>query len=514
MPISLLTQNIEAARAAGCSIIFEDQSHSLPAVPQHAHFVEAEIGNQDILTLESPPPGLRDQETGSRLVRTNGLGRDLRPTRSEDLPKFKQNISIWQGPFPAKEEEEDWDPNKFYTRPLEGKDVPITVLQHWEHWKREREFTVKAMALDQLIEDLETAVWELGEHREWVRRDYQAEERLGLDKEEYDRETQRLKQEYEEWETECKRMEMEKAAGEVDRAWEKEVMEFQDDVDALEFAFLGKQDRRRKNGARGRKRPSKQSRVRVYHGAAKGVYSKFRKHNGNVSPTIPRCPPPRHKLTDGSNITWHPSLSRSERNTFRKQRGFTIWFTGLSASGKSTIATALEQHLLHLGLAAYRLDGDNVRFGLNKDLGFDEKSRNENIRRIAEVAKLFADSSTIAITSFISPYKADRQQARELHAAQPAHPDDEPLSFIEVFVDLPLEVAEARDPKGLYKKAREGKIPEFTGISAPYEAPENPEIKIQSDKTSVEDAVRQIVEYLETKGLLKLNAADGRGLEY
>ncbi|KAL5374494.1 hypothetical protein DPSP01_011857 [Paraphaeosphaeria sporulosa] len=176
MPISLLTQNIEAARAAGCSIIFEDQSHSLPAVPQHAHFVEAEIGNrleregdhatsfpipnsrrflpEDILTLESPPPGLRDQETGSRLVRTNGLGRDLRPTRSEDLPKFKQNISIWQGPFPAKEEEEDWDPNKFYTRPLEGKDVPITVLQHWEHWKREREFTVKAMALDQLIEDL------------------------------------------------------------------------------------------------------------------------------------------------------------------------------------------------------------------------------------------------------------------------------------------------------------------------------------------------------------------------
>lgn len=132
-----------------------------------------------------------------------------------------------------------------------------------------------------------------------------------------------------------------------------------------------------------------------------------------------------------------------------------------------------------------------------------------------QVAKLFADSSTIAITSFISPYKADRQQARELHATQTAaHPDDEPLAFIEVFVDLPLEVAEARDPKGLYKKAREGKIPEFTGISAPYEAPENPEIKIQSDKTGVEDAVRQIVEYLEAKGLLKLNAADGRGLEY
>lgn len=135
--------------------------------------------------------------------------------------------------------------------------------------------------------------------------------------------------------------------------------------------------------------------------------------------------------------------------------------------------------------------------------------------RGTQVAKLFADSSTIAITSFISPYKADRATARELHAAPvAAHPDDEPLPFIEVFVDLPIEVAEARDPKGLYKKAREGKIPEFTGISAPYEAPENPEIKIQSDKTSVEDAVRQIVDYLEKKGLLKLNAADGRGLEY
>ncbi|KAF2691222.1 adenylyl-sulfate kinase [Lentithecium fluviatile CBS 122367] len=214
-----------------------------------------------------------------------------------------------------------------------------------------------------------------------------------------------------------------------------------------------------------------------------------------------------------TNITWHPSLSRSERNTYRKQRGFTIWFTGLSASGKSTIATALEQHLLHLGLAAYRLDGDNVRFGLNKDLGFSEKDRNENIRRIAEVAKLFADSSTIAITSFISPYKADRAVARDLHA-QTANSADEPLAFIEVHVDIPVEVAEARDPKGLYKKARAGEIKEFTGISAPYEAPENPEIKIESDKTSVEDAVRAIVAELEKRGLLKLQAEDGRGLEY
>ncbi|CAE7010571.1 Casein kinase II subunit beta [Pyrenophora teres f. teres] len=226
-------------------------------------------------------------------------------------------------------------------------------------------------------------------------------------------------------------------------------------------------------------------------------------YNGNVSPTIPRHDGANIANTAAySNITWHPSLSRDERNKFRKQKGFTIWFTGLSASGKSTIATALEQHLLHLGFAAYRLDGDNVRFGLNKDLGFTEKDRNENIRRIAEVAKLFADSSTIAITSFISPYKADRAQARDLHAVTTG--TDSPLAFVEVFVDLPLEVAEARDPKGLYKKAREGKIPEFTGISAPYEAPENAEIHIRSDQKSVEESVKEIVDYLQSKGLLEL----------
>lgn len=184
----------------------------------------------------------------------------------------------------------------------------------------------------------------------------------------------------------------------------------------------------------------------------------------------------------------------------------TIWFTGLSASGKSTIATALEQHLLHLGFAAYRLDGDNVRFGLNKDLGFSEQDRNENIRRIAEVAKLFADSSTIALTSFISPYRKDRDSARALHAVKSgdAGADDDSLPFIEVFVDIPLEEAEKRDPKGLYKKAREGKIPEFTGISAPYEAPEKPEIHIKSHETSVEDAVKQIVQYLERNGYLQI----------
>ncbi|KAB8289558.1 hypothetical protein EYC80_010716 [Monilinia laxa] len=205
-----------------------------------------------------------------------------------------------------------------------------------------------------------------------------------------------------------------------------------------------------------------------------------------------------------TNITWHPSLTRAERTTLRKQRGLTIWFTGLSASGKSTIATALEQHLLHLGHAAYRLDGDNVRFGLNKDLGFDEKSRNENIRRIAEVAKLFADSCTIALTSFISPYRADRAVARELHEKASNGHEAEAIPFIEVFIDIPVEEAEKRDPKGLYKKARAGEIKDFTGISAPYEEPEKPEIHLRTDKLTVEESVQKIVEYLEKEGLLKL----------
>lgn len=205
-----------------------------------------------------------------------------------------------------------------------------------------------------------------------------------------------------------------------------------------------------------------------------------------------------------SNITYHASsVTPAIRSSLRGQQGITIWLTGLSASGKSTIAVALEQALLRkpLGLNAYRLDGDNVRFGLNKDLGFSPKDREENIRRIAEVAKLFADSCTIAITSFISPYRADRDLARKLHEAE--RPGGEPgVPFIEVWIDVPVEVAEQRDPKGLYKKAREGKIPEFTGISAPYEEPLKPEIHIHSDKTSVEDAVKIIVKYLEEKGYL------------
>jgi len=194
-----------------------------------------------------------------------------------------------------------------------------------------------------------------------------------------------------------------------------------------------------------------------------------------------------------TNITFHPgSVEPSERAQLLGQKGLTIWLTGLSASGKSTIACALEQHLLHLKLFSYRLDGDNIRFGLNKDLGFSEADRNENIRRIGEVSKLFADASAIVITSFISPYRADRALARELH-------EKAGVPFVEVFIDASLEVVEKRDPKGLYKKARAGEIKDFTGISAPYEAPENPELHVRTDEQSVEDSVRVIVDYLRQR---------------
>ncbi|CAL9729318.1 adenylyl-sulfate kinase [Monosporozyma unispora] len=196
-----------------------------------------------------------------------------------------------------------------------------------------------------------------------------------------------------------------------------------------------------------------------------------------------------------TNITWHPNLSYDERKELRKQAGCTIWLTGLSASGKSTIACALEQLLLQKGLAAYRLDGDNIRFGLNKDLGFSAEDRNENIRRISEVSKLFADSCTTSITSFISPYRADRDKARELHK-------EAGLRFIEVFVDVPLEVAEQRDPKGLYKKAREGIIKDFTGISAPYEAPLTPELHLRTDLKSIEECAEIIHQYLINEKLI------------
>lgn len=197
-----------------------------------------------------------------------------------------------------------------------------------------------------------------------------------------------------------------------------------------------------------------------------------------------------------TNITWHPNLTHSERIALRKQKGCTVWLTGLSASGKSTIACALEQTILARGLNSYRLDGDNVRFGLNKDLGFSEADRNENIRRISEVAKLFTDLCCITVTSFISPYRQDRLLARELH-------EKDNLPFVEVYVDVPVEVAEKRDPKGLYKKAREGIIKEFTGISAPYEEPEKAEIHLKNyEGATAEESAEVIIQYLIKNGYI------------
>ncbi|KAG0361572.1 Adenylyl-sulfate kinase [Podila minutissima] len=194
-----------------------------------------------------------------------------------------------------------------------------------------------------------------------------------------------------------------------------------------------------------------------------------------------------------TNITWHQgAFTREERQKELSQKGLTIWFTGLSASGKSTLASALEQHLVSLKIGAYRLDGDNIRFGLNKDLGFGPEARTENIRRIAEVSKLFADSTQIAITAFISPYISDRDAARKLH-------DEANIPFVEVYADAPLSVVEERDPKGLYKKAKAGEIKEFTGISAPYEAPVNPEIHIHTHQVSIEEGVQIILDYLRAK---------------
>ena len=197
-----------------------------------------------------------------------------------------------------------------------------------------------------------------------------------------------------------------------------------------------------------------------------------------------------------TNITWHEgAVTRKERERALGQKGITVWMTGLSASGKSTIAVALEQVLLQRGRHAYRLDGDNIRFGLNKNLGFSADDRTENIRRISEVAKLFNDAGLITLTSFISPYRKDRELARKLH-------DDSNLSFIEVYVDCPLDEAEKRDPKGLYKKARAGELKGFTGIDDPYEAPESAELVLRTDKMSVGESVIAILRELERRGML------------
>ncbi|WP_346234746.1 adenylyl-sulfate kinase [Lysinibacillus telephonicus] len=196
-----------------------------------------------------------------------------------------------------------------------------------------------------------------------------------------------------------------------------------------------------------------------------------------------------------TNIVWHEaSINKSERREKNKHHSFILWFTGLSASGKSSIANAVARALFERGNQTFVLDGDNIRHGLNKNLGFDEESRKENIRRIGEVSKLFIEGGQIVLTAFISPYKDDRHVVRALVA------DDE---FVEVYVKCSIEECERRDPKGLYKKARNEEIKNFTGISAPYEAPDNPEIVVDSEKFSIKECSEQIIQFLISKNYIK-----------
>ncbi|KKO19870.1 MAG: adenylyl-sulfate kinase [Candidatus Brocadia sp.] len=196
-----------------------------------------------------------------------------------------------------------------------------------------------------------------------------------------------------------------------------------------------------------------------------------------------------------TNIKWHHGkITKDDRVKLMKQKGVTIWLTGLSGSGKSTIAVELEHALLENKHLAYILDGDNIRHGLNKNLGFSPEDRTENIRRIGEVAKLFTDANMIAITAFISPYRQDRDNVRKLLKGG---------EFIEIYIQCPLEVCEQRDTKGLYKKARAGEVKEFTGISAPYEEPLHPELTVDTSKMTVDESTRAILNYLEAKGYVK-----------
>jgi len=195
------------------------------------------------------------------------------------------------------------------------------------------------------------------------------------------------------------------------------------------------------------------------------------------------------------NITWHEAIiTREDRERLNGHKAVVIWFTGLSGSGKSTLAQAVEKALFDMGCRTFVLDGDNIRHGLNKDLGFSPEDREENIRRIGEVANLFVDAGVFAMTAFISPYRADRDKARALA------PEGR---FFEIFLTCPLEVCEERDPKGLYKKARAGEIKEFTGISAPYEAPESPELVIDTSLEGVETSAKRVVDLLRERGIVE-----------
>merc|ERR1711862_897583 len=198
-----------------------------------------------------------------------------------------------------------------------------------------------------------------------------------------------------------------------------------------------------------------------------------------------------------TNVAFHSGVARGEKWKAVGHKGVTLWMTGLSGCGKSTISVALEHALVNnqaRSYFVYRLDGDNLRFGINKDLGFTPEDRKENVRRVAEVSKLFAEAGAIVIAGLIAPYAADRQFAREIH-------EKAGLPFMEVFIDAPLKEVEARDPKGLYKKAREGKIKGFTGIDAPYEAPENPEVHCRTDQLTVTGSANKILEKLDEAGI-------------
>lgn len=197
-----------------------------------------------------------------------------------------------------------------------------------------------------------------------------------------------------------------------------------------------------------------------------------------------------------TNVHWHSGdVTREDRYRVLGHKGATLWFTGLSGSGKSTVAVALEKELTARGVLCYRLDGDNVRLGINKNLGFSAEDRSENIRRIGEVSKLFVDTGVIVLSSFISPYRADRDMVRNLH-------DASAMDFIEIHVDCSLAEAEKRDPKGLYKKARAGEIKGFTGIDDPYEAPLKPEVHLHSDEMSLEQEVAVLIAEMESRGIL------------
>jgi len=192
-------------------------------------------------------------------------------------------------------------------------------------------------------------------------------------------------------------------------------------------------------------------------------------------------------------VSYRGRITRADRERLKGHKSFILWFTGLSGSGKSTLSHKVEEKLYEMGVHTYVLDGDNIRQGLNKDLGFSEEDRRENIRRIGEVAKLFVDAGVVVLTAFISPYRRDREFVRNLV---------DKGDFIEVYVKCPLEVCEQRDPKGLYKKARAGQIKNFTGIDDPYEEPENPEIIVETDKMTVEECVDKIVNFLTTNGYI------------